>query len=84
MAAYWYDITLAAFKANAVGLVTYVPDKVLTPLIAAIEDDPLFTVVATAHEEEAVGIVTGAWMGGMLGAVLMQNSGFGTLGVKGG
>jgi sulfopyruvate decarboxylase TPP-binding subunit len=41
-------------------------------------------VVATAHEEEAVGIVTGAWMGGMLGAVLMQNSGFGTLGVKGG
>ncbi len=79
MAADWYDITLAAFKANAVRLVTYVPDKVLTPLIAAVEHDPFFTVVATAREEEAVGIVTGAWMGGVLGVVLMQTSGFGTI-----
>src|SRR4030088_2856056 len=33
----------------------------------------------TAREEEAVGIVSGAWMGGMKGAVLMQTSGFATL-----
>ena len=34
---------------------------------------------AAAREEEAVGIATGAWMGGMLGVVLMQTSGFATL-----
>ena len=33
----------------------------------------------TSREEEAIGIVSGAWMGGMCGAVLMQTSGFATL-----
>lgn len=75
----WHEIVNAALKANEVRLVTYVPDKVLTPLIAGLEHDPYFTVFATAREEEAVGIVCGAWMGGMRGVVLMQTSGFGTL-----
>jgi sulfopyruvate decarboxylase alpha subunit len=75
----WHEIVHAALKANEVRLVTYVPDKVLTPLIAGLEHDPYFTVFATAREEEAVGIVCGAWMGGMRGVVLMQTSGFGTL-----
>jgi sulfopyruvate decarboxylase alpha subunit len=66
-------------KANAVRLVTYVPDRVLAPLISGIHADPFFTALATAREEEAVGIIAGAWMGGTLGAVLMQTSGFGTL-----
>ena len=60
-------------------LVTYVPDKVLTPLIAAIEADDTLTSFATTREEEAVGILTGAWMGGMLGAMLMQTSGFASI-----
>ena len=75
----WHEIVHAALKANEVRLVTYVPDKVLTPLIAGLEHDPYFTVFATAREEEAVGVVCGAWMGGMRGVVLMQTSGFGTL-----
>jgi sulfopyruvate decarboxylase alpha subunit len=75
----WHEIVHAALKANEVRLVTYVPDKVLTPLIAGLEHDPYFTVFATTREEEAVGIVCGAWMGGMRGVVLMQTSGFGTL-----
>jgi sulfopyruvate decarboxylase TPP-binding subunit len=66
-------------KANGVRLVTFVPDRVLTPLIANIQADPFFIAFATAREEEAVGILAGAWMGGMLGAVLMQTSGFATL-----
>ena len=41
-----------------------------------IRSSPTFP---TAREEEAVGIVSGAWMGGMRGAVLMQTSGFATL-----
>jgi sulfopyruvate decarboxylase alpha subunit len=75
----WHEIVLDTLKRNEVRLVTYVPDRVLTPLIKGIHADRFFTAFATAREEEAVGIVAGAWMGGMRGAVLMQTSGFGTL-----
>jgi sulfopyruvate decarboxylase alpha subunit len=75
----WHTIVHAALKDNNVRLVTYVPDKVLTPLIAAIEADDTLTSFATTREEEAVGILTGAWMGGMLGAMLMQTSGFASI-----
>ena len=75
----WYEIVLAALKANDVRLVVYVPDRVFTPLIKAIHADKFFTTFATTREEEALGIVSGAWMGGMRGAVLMQTSGFATI-----
>ena len=78
-AATWYDIILATLKANDVKLVVYVPDRVFTPLIKGIHADPFFTTFAATREEEALGIITGAWMGGMRGAVLMQTSGFGTI-----
>ena len=75
----WYEIVRATLKANDVRLITYVPDRVLTPLIKTIHADSFFTAFVTAREEEAVGIVTGAWMGGTRGALLMQTSGFATL-----
>jgi sulfopyruvate decarboxylase alpha subunit len=75
----WYEVVLATLKANDVQLIVYVPDRVLTPLIKALEADPFFTVFPATREEEALGIITGAWMGGMRGALLMQTSGFATL-----
>jgi sulfopyruvate decarboxylase alpha subunit len=75
----WHDIVLATLKANDVRLVVYVPDRVFTPLINAIHADTFFTTFAATREEEALGIVSGAWMGGLRGAVLMQTSGFGTI-----
>ena len=75
----WHRIAHDTLRANEVRLVTYVPDRVLTPLIKAIHADDFFTAFGTTREEEAVGIVTGAWMGGMRGIVLMQTSGFATL-----
>ena len=75
----WHEVVLATLKANDVKLAVYVPDRVLTPLIKALHADPFFTTFACTREEEALGIVTGAWMGGMRGALLMQTSGFATL-----
>ena len=75
----WHEVVLATLKSNNVKLVVYVPDKVLTPLIKALHADNFFTTFACTREEEAIGVVTGAWMGGMPGAVLMQTSGFATL-----
>jgi sulfopyruvate decarboxylase alpha subunit len=75
----WHEIVLQVLKRNDIRLVPYVPDRVLTALIKNIHADPFFTAFPTAREEEAVGIVSGAWMGGMRSAVLMQTSGFATL-----
>jgi sulfopyruvate decarboxylase alpha subunit len=75
----WHDVVLQTLKRNDVRLVPYVPDRVLTTLIRNLHADPFFTTFATAREEEAVGIVAGAWMGGRRGAILMQTSGFATL-----
>jgi sulfopyruvate decarboxylase alpha subunit len=75
----WHAIVLQTLKRNDIRLVPYVPDRVLTTLIKNIQADPFFTTFPTAREEEAVGIVSGAWMGGMRGAILMQTSGFATL-----
>lgn len=75
----WHGIVLQTLKRNEISLIPYVPDRVLTPLIESLHADPFFTTFAAAREEEAVGIVSGAWMGGRRGAVLMQTSGFATL-----
>jgi sulfopyruvate decarboxylase alpha subunit len=75
----WHEIVLATLKANDVKLIVYVPDRVFTPLIKAIHVDTFFTTFAATREEEALGIISGAWMGGLRGAVLMQTSGFGTI-----
>jgi sulfopyruvate decarboxylase alpha subunit len=75
----WHEVALQALKRNDIRLVPYVPDRILTTLIRNIHADPFFTTFPTAREEEAVGIVAGAWMAGMRGAVLMQTSGFATL-----
>lgn len=75
----WHEIIHEALKRNNVRLATYVPDNVLSPLISSLHADPHFTTFCATREEEAVGIATGAWMGGTLGVVLMQTSGFATL-----
>ena len=75
----WPQIAVRVFKANHIKLVTYIPDKVLAPLISLVHDDGYFSVVCPAREDEAVGIVTGAYMGGVRGIVLMQTSGFATI-----
>lgn len=75
----WYETVVAVLKQNEVRLIAYVPDNVLAPLIRLLHDDEYFSVFCPAREEEAVGIVAGAYMGGVRGIVLMQTSGFATL-----
>jgi sulfopyruvate decarboxylase alpha subunit len=72
----WSKTFLDVLKDNDIRLVSYVPDNVLTPLIAGAAADNYFMSVGATREDEAIGIVTGAYMGGLRGAVLMQTSGF--------
>jgi sulfopyruvate decarboxylase TPP-binding subunit len=75
----WSEVFLDTLKDNDVRLVTYVPDNVLTPLIKGAVADNYFLSLGATREDEALGLLTGAWMGGMLGAVMMQTSGFGVI-----
>lgn len=75
----WSGVLHKVLVANDIRLVTYVPDNVLRPLLAAIHDDPFFDAFCVTREEEGLGIISGAWMGGMRGVLLMQTSGFATL-----
>jgi sulfopyruvate decarboxylase alpha subunit len=75
----WSQTILDTLKENDIRLVTYVPDNVLTPLIKGAAEDSYFTSVVATREDEAIGIVTGAWMAGRRGVVLMQTSGFGVI-----
>jgi sulfopyruvate decarboxylase alpha subunit len=75
----WEEAVVRVLRKNDISLVTYVPDNVLSQLIRLIENDPFFTVISPAREEEAVGIVAGAYMAGKRGIVLMQTSGFATI-----
>jgi sulfopyruvate decarboxylase alpha subunit len=72
----WSESFLAALKDNDVRLVGYVPDNVLTPLITGVTADNYFMSVNATREDEAIGMVAGAWMGGLRGIVMMQTSGF--------
>jgi sulfopyruvate decarboxylase TPP-binding subunit len=73
----WSETFLAALKDNDVRLISYVPDNVLMPLIKGVTaDNNYFLSVNATREDEALGTVAGAWMGGMRGIVMMQTSGF--------
>jgi sulfopyruvate decarboxylase alpha subunit len=72
----WADTFLRTLKANDVRLVSYVPDNVLTPLISGAAADNYFMSVGATREDEALGTLAGAYMGGLRGVVMMQTSGF--------
>src|SRR5207247_3734515 len=51
-------------------------DNVLTPLIDGAAADNYFMSIGATREDEAVGTLAGAYMGGLRGVVMMQTSGF--------
>lgn len=59
-----------------VKLVASLPDNWLTPLISTIDADPAFQHVPVNREESAIGLCSGAYMGGMGSAAIMGASGF--------
>ena len=73
----WPRETHAVLRRAQVRQVAYVPDAGLSELIALTHDDPEMTVSVLTTEEEGIGVLAGAWLGGQRGALLMQSSGGG-------
>ena len=73
----WPDAIYAHFRRVGVRQVGYVPDAGHSRLIALCQADPNIADVVLTTEEEGVGLVAGAALGGQRAALLMQSSGVG-------
>ena len=73
----WPDAIYAHFKRMNIRQVGYVPDAGHSRLIKRCIEDPDITDVVLTTEEEGVGLVAGAALGGQRAALLMQSSGVG-------
>ena len=62
---------------NDVKQIAYVPDAGHKDLIDYCEKDKNMNMISLTSEEEGVGLLAGAWLGGNKGALLMQSSGVG-------
>src|SRR5437764_7816466 len=75
----WAHTMLAAFRAESVRNLVFLPDTVMGRLLALAEaqEDDFFRLINVHREEEAVGILAGLFLGGQRGAMLVQSSGLG-------
>lgn len=73
----WPMQIFEALKRHDVRQVAYVPDGGHARLIRAVHEEPSMRAIALTTEEEGVAVLTGAWLGGQRGVMLMQSSGIG-------
>jgi sulfopyruvate decarboxylase alpha subunit len=73
----WRRDVFDVLKAAGVKHIVYVPDAGHSTAIRLAEADPDITAVVLTTEEEGIGYLAGAWLGGERGALLMQSSGVG-------
>ncbi len=73
----WRRDVFDVLKQAGVQHIAYVPDAGHSTAIRLAEADPDITAVALTTEEEGIGYLAGAWLGGERGALLMQSSGAG-------
>lgn len=73
----WQKEVFDVLRTGGVKQIAYVPDAGHSYAIRAAAADPEITDVVLTTEEEGVGVVCGAWLGGQRAALLMQSSGVG-------
>ena len=73
----WPDGIYEALLAAGVQQVAYVPDAGHRRLIELAHANPSLATVVLTSEEEGVGVLVGAHLGGQKGVLLMQSSGVG-------
>jgi len=73
----WQEDIFRILKSQGVKHIVYVPDAGHSTAIAMAEADPEVNAVVLTTEEEGIGYLAGAWLGGERGALLLQSSGVG-------
>jgi sulfopyruvate decarboxylase alpha subunit len=73
----WQKDVFDVLKAAKIRHLVYVPDAGHATAIRMAEADETIHSVVLTTEEEGIGYLAGAWLGGERGALLMQSSGAG-------
>jgi sulfopyruvate decarboxylase alpha subunit len=73
----WSAHVADVLRRNQVRTFATVPDYIVSQVLEHLWQDESCMVVTAAREEEGLGIVSGAYLAGQRGALLMQNSGLG-------
>ncbi|MEW6672477.1 MAG: decarboxylase [Thermodesulfobacteriota bacterium] len=73
----WPRIIVSLLKANEIRSLSFIPDTVIDRILKEAEKDPYFQFTTLAREEEGIGIITGEYLGGRYGALMMQSAGLG-------
>jgi sulfopyruvate decarboxylase alpha subunit len=73
----WPDQIFEMLREADIRQVTYVPDAGHARLIGLCHADHRMKTTVLTTEEEGIGILCGAWLGGERGVLLMQSSGVG-------
>ena len=73
----WQDSIIDSLRKHNCRIISYVGDSLTKPIIDRLEGDDFFTVVPATREDEAIAIVTGAYLCNVRGAVFMASAGVG-------
>ncbi|MFK4719312.1 sulfopyruvate decarboxylase alpha subunit [Bradyrhizobium niftali] len=73
----WQEDVFRVLRQHDVKHVVYVPDTSHSTAIRLAEADKEISAIVLTTEEEGIGYLAGAWLGGERGALLMQSSGVG-------
>ena len=73
----WSKHMADVLRRNGIRLFTTVPDYIVTQVLEHLWGDSECRVVTVCREEEGLGLLSGAFMAGQRGALIMQNSGLG-------
>jgi sulfopyruvate decarboxylase alpha subunit len=73
----WQDQVYSILKSIDIKHVVYVPDAGHSKAIADANADPEMKSIVLTSEEEGLGYLAGAWLGGERGVLLLQSSGVG-------
>src|SRR5688572_33454776 len=73
----WSKHLADILRRNGIDLFTTVPDSIVGQVLEYLWEDEQCRVVTACREEEGLGILSGAYLAGKRGALLMQNSGLG-------
>ncbi len=73
----WAQHVADALRRNGIRTFATVPDFIVSQVLEHLWADDECNVITATREEEGLGILSGAYLAGQRGALLMQNSGLG-------
>lgn len=73
----WSKHVADVLRRNGIRMFTTVPDSIVSQVLEHLTADVGCRVVTVTREEEGLGLLSGAFLAGQRGALLMQNSGLG-------